>query len=81
MISFIAFLLVGLLAGWLSGKILQGHGFGLLPNLLIGVVGSFLGAMLFRLIGFRSTGIIAEIIVAVVGSVLLLYLIGMIKKG
>lgn len=80
MYSFIWFLLIGLAAGWLAGRILRGKGFGIIANLVIGVVGSFLGGIVFGILGFRSYGIIAELIVAVVGAILLIFIAGMIKK-
>lgn len=80
MYSFIWFLLIGLAAGWLAGRILRGKGFGIIANLVIGVVGSFLGGIVFGLLGFRSYGIIAELIVAVVGAILLIVIAGFIKR-
>ncbi|XDD46560.1 GlsB/YeaQ/YmgE family stress response membrane protein [Leptospira sp. WS39.C2] len=80
MFSFIWFLLIGLAAGWLAGRILRGKGFGLIANLVIGVVGSFLGGIVFGLLGFRSYGIVAELIVAVIGAILLIFIAGVIKK-
>jgi uncharacterized membrane protein YeaQ/YmgE (transglycosylase-associated protein family) len=56
--SLIAFLIVGLVAGWLAGKIMRGRGFGLLGNLAIGVIGSFVGGFVFRLIGLAPTHIV-----------------------
>ncbi|TGM72551.1 GlsB/YeaQ/YmgE family stress response membrane protein [Leptospira mtsangambouensis] len=80
MFSFIWFLLIGLVAGWLAGRILRGKGFGLIANLVIGVVGSFLGGIVFRFFGFITNNLIAELIVAVVGAILLIFIAGMIKK-
>ncbi|TGN11016.1 GlsB/YeaQ/YmgE family stress response membrane protein [Leptospira ilyithenensis] len=80
MFSLIYFLLIGLAAGWLTGRILRGRGFGLIANLVIGVIGSFLGRFVFGLLGFGSYGLIAELIVAVAGSILLVVIAGYIKK-
>lgn len=80
MFNFIWFLLIGLIAGWLAGRILRGKGFGIIVNLVIGVVGSFLGGIVFGLLGFRSYGLIAELIVATIGAILLIFLAGIIKK-
>lgn len=80
MFNFIWFLLIGLIAGWLAGRILRGNGFGIIVNLVIGVVGSFLGGIVFGLLGFRSYGLIAELIVATIGAILLIFLAGIIKK-
>ncbi|MCU0823015.1 MAG: GlsB/YeaQ/YmgE family stress response membrane protein [Leptospira sp.] len=80
MFNFIWFLLIGLIAGWLAGRILRGKGFGIIVNLVIGVVGSFLGGIVFGFFGFRSYGLIAELIVATIGAILLIFLAGIIKK-
>ena len=77
---FIIFLLIGTLSGFLAGKIMKGSGYGLLGNLIIGVIGSFVGGFLFRLVGLSATSLIGQIIAAVVGAVILLWLINKFKK-
>ena len=54
--SFLWFIIVGIVAGWAAGKVIKGGGFGLIVNFLIGIVGSLLGGWLFSLIGLHSTG-------------------------
>lgn len=78
--AFIVFILIGILAGFLAGKIMKGSGYGLLGNLGIGVVGAFIGGLLFRLVGLNVTGLIGQIIAAVAGAVLLLWVINKLKK-
>ena len=60
MFSLIYFLLIGLAAGWLAGKLMKGHGFGILGNLMIGVIGSILGGFLFGLLGLQAVGLLGE---------------------
>jgi uncharacterized membrane protein YeaQ/YmgE (transglycosylase-associated protein family) len=79
--NIIYFLLIGLLAGWLAGKVVQGRGFGLPGNLVVGVLGALLGGFLFRLIGVTAYGTIGEILLAFVGALVLLFLMGFIKKS
>ena len=79
--NLIWFLLIGLAAGWLAGKIMKGKGFGLIGDLIIGVVGSVIGGWVFGLLGLSATGIIGSLITALVGAILLLYLIRLIKKA
>jgi uncharacterized membrane protein YeaQ/YmgE (transglycosylase-associated protein family) len=79
--SLIVFLVVGLVAGWLAGNIMKGRGFGLLGNLVVGVIGSFVGGFLFRLIGLGPTHIVGSLIAAVVGAIVLLYVVGLLKKA
>jgi uncharacterized membrane protein YeaQ/YmgE (transglycosylase-associated protein family) len=74
------FLLIGLAAGWLAGQITKGRSFGLVNDLIIGVIGALLGGFLFRLLGLAATGLIGSLITATVGAVLLLYLLRAIKN-
>lgn len=69
------FLLIGIIAGWLAGNILEGGGFGFFGNLVVGVIGSFVGGFLFRVVGLSARGKIAEIVMATVGAVVLLLII------
>jgi uncharacterized membrane protein YeaQ/YmgE (transglycosylase-associated protein family) len=78
--NFILFLLIGALAGWLAGKIMKGRGFGILGNMLVGVVGAFIGGFLFRAVGLAAYGLVGSLITATVGAVVLLFLIGLVKK-
>lgn len=73
-------LLIGLLAGWLAGQIMKGRGFGLVGNIIVGVVGSWLGSLLFKLLGLAAYGTIGFIITSTVGAIVLLYLVGFFKK-
>ncbi len=75
------FLIIGLVAGWLAGMIMKGKGFGLIGNLIVGVVGAFIGGFLFDFLGIVKTGLIGELITASVGAIILLWIIGLIKKS
>ena len=75
------FLLIGLAAGWLAGRIMKGRGFGLVGNLIVGVIGALLGGFLFTLLGLHAYGLIGSLVTAVVGAIVLLYLVGVIKKA
>jgi uncharacterized membrane protein YeaQ/YmgE (transglycosylase-associated protein family) len=72
-------ILIGIIAGWLAGKIWRGAGFGLLGDLIVGVVGSLLGGLVFGLLGLYAYGIIGQIVIATAGALLLLYLIRLIR--
>jgi uncharacterized membrane protein YeaQ/YmgE (transglycosylase-associated protein family) len=74
------FLILGALAGWIAGKIMKGKGFGFLGNIIVGVIGAVLGGLLFSLLGISAGGTIGSLVTAVVGAVVLLYLVGLIKK-
>jgi uncharacterized membrane protein YeaQ/YmgE (transglycosylase-associated protein family) len=80
-IGLITLLIVGAIAGWLAGKIVRGYGFGLVGNIVIGIIGAFIGAWLLSKLGVLiGTGVIAWIINATIGAVVLLFLIGLIKR-
>jgi uncharacterized membrane protein YeaQ/YmgE (transglycosylase-associated protein family) len=80
--SLIGMLIVGALAGWLSGKIMQGRGFGLFGNIVIGVVGAFLAGSMLPALGFAAGGsFLWSLIHATLGAVVLLFVIGLIRKA
>lgn len=79
--SLLAFLFVGAVAGWLAGKLMKGGGFGLLGNIVVGVVGAFIGAFVFGAVGIRADGIVGSIVIATVGAGILLFAVGLIKKN
>ena len=79
--NLLLFLVIGIVAGFLAGKIMKGAGFGLLGDLIVGVIGSFIGVWVFGLLGIATGGIIGLLIAAVVGALLLLYIIRLAKKG
>ncbi len=74
------FLLVGLVAGWLAGKIMKGSGYGVIGDIVLGVVGAFVGGFLFRLLGLRAYGLIGSIVTATVGAIALVALVRTLKK-
>ena len=75
-------LLVGLVAGWLAGQLVAGGGFGLIPDIAIGIVGALIGTWLLPLLGIRiGSGMINAIIVATIGAVVLLLIVGFFKRG
>jgi uncharacterized membrane protein YeaQ/YmgE (transglycosylase-associated protein family) len=78
--NWIWFILIGLAAGFLAGAVVKGHGFGLLGNLVVGVIGALLGGFLFGLLGIATTNLIGDLISAFAGAVVLLILIGFIKR-
>ena len=80
--SILIILLVGLIAGWLAGKIVQGTGFGLIGDICIGIVGAFIASWLLPKLGIAlGTGIVREIIDATIGAIVLLVIIRLVKRG
>lgn len=78
--SLLYFLIIGAIAGYAASHFMKGEGFGLWGNLGIGILGAIIGGFLFNLIGFEAGGLIAELIVAFVGAVILLAVVGVVKK-
>ena len=79
--SLILFLVIGLVAGWLASRIMKGKGFGLIGDLIIGVIGAILGGWLFGFLGITVGGIIGSLVTALVGAIVFLYLLRIIKKA
>jgi len=77
----IGFLLIGLIAGWIATTFMRGSGMGLVGNLVIGVIGAFVGGFLFRLLGFSAVGLIGHLITATVGAMVLLYVVRVLKSA
>ena len=78
--SIIYFLVIGLLAGWLAGRFMKGRGYGIIGNMVIGVIGSFIGGFLFGLLGLAATSRIGTLVMATVGSVVLIFFVRQLKN-
>jgi len=74
--------LVGLLAGWLTGKLMSGGGYGVLMDIVIGMIGAIVGGFIMRFLGFAGQGgLLYSVLVAVVGAVLLTLLLRLVTRG
>ena len=79
--SFLIFLLIGAIAGWLAGIVMKGGGFGLLVDIIVGIIGSIIGGWLFGLMGISAGGgMIGSIVVATIGAIILLFIVRLFKK-
>jgi uncharacterized membrane protein YeaQ/YmgE (transglycosylase-associated protein family) len=75
-------IIVGLIAGFLAGKVMKGGGFGVLMDIVIGMVGAMIGGWVFGMVGiFPGGGLIGSILVAFVGACILLWLVRLIKRA
>ena len=79
MLNFLFYILIGAAAGWIAGKISKGKGFGFWINLIVGIVGGFLGGWIFDKLGIQTSSIIGNLITAVVGAIILLWIISLFK--
>ncbi|HEY4416262.1 MAG TPA: GlsB/YeaQ/YmgE family stress response membrane protein [Verrucomicrobiae bacterium] len=76
--NWVWFILIGIVAGFLAGAVVKGRGFGLLGNLIIGVIGAVLGGFIFGLLGIATTNLLGSLICAFFGAVVLLVLLGFV---
>lgn len=77
--EFVWFILIGIAAGWLAGQIMKGGGFGVLGDLIVGVIGALLGGFLFGFLGITAGGLLGSLITATVGAIVLIALLRVIK--
>ncbi len=80
--ALLVILLIGAIAGWLAGQIVSGYGYGLLGNIVIGIVGALIASLLLPRVGLGfGGGILGSIIAATLGAVILLFLIKLVKRA
>jgi uncharacterized membrane protein YeaQ/YmgE (transglycosylase-associated protein family) len=80
--SLLVIIVVGLVAGWLAGQVMRGGGFGLIGDLIVGLIGAFIGDWLMPQLGIHiGDGIVALIVNAFVGAVVLLFLLRLVGRG
>jgi uncharacterized membrane protein YeaQ/YmgE (transglycosylase-associated protein family) len=79
--SLLVILVVGIVAGWLAGQIMRGYGFGLIGDLVVGVVGALIGEWLLPRLGIHlGTGIVASIVTAAIGAIVLLFVLRLVAR-
>lgn len=78
--EFLWFLLIGLVAGWLAGQIMDGGGYGVIGDLIVGVLGALLGGWIFGILGIYAGGIIGSLIVATLGAIIFLAILRVVKR-
>ena len=78
--GFLWYIIIGIVAGFLAGKIMRGGGFGVIINLILGIVGGVLGGWVFVLFGIAASGIIGSLITATVGAILVLWIASLFNK-
>jgi uncharacterized membrane protein YeaQ/YmgE (transglycosylase-associated protein family) len=81
--SLIVILIIGLIAGWLAGQIMKGSGFGLIGDLIIGIIGAFIGGWLWGVLGLPSIGPwwLTAVVSATIGAIILLFIIRLLKRA
>lgn len=77
----LAFILVGLIAGWLAGTVMRGGGFGMVGDIVVGIIGAMLGGFLFNSAGVApGSGMVGSIIVATIGAIVLILILRLVNR-
>jgi uncharacterized membrane protein YeaQ/YmgE (transglycosylase-associated protein family) len=80
--SLLVILFVGLVAGWLAGKIVRGTGFGIVGDIIVGILGALVATWLFPKLGIRlGTHLVSEIIYSAIGAIILLLVVRLVRTG
>lgn len=75
MMSIIIALLIGILSGFVAGKIIRGTGFGMIVNLIVGIIGSFVGAWLFKVLDWHINGILGTLLMSIIGAIVFILVV------
>ena len=75
-----AFVMIGLFAGWLGGMLLKGRGFGLMGNMIVGVIGACIGGVLVSVLGLSAPGAVGALFAAAIGAALFLAMLGLTRR-
>lgn len=78
---FLAWIISGILAGWLTGLVMKGRGYGLIGDLVVGLLGGIIGGWLFSLFGLTARSWLGEIVVAVIGGVVLVAVVRVLRRA
>ena len=78
--NFIWFILLGALAGWIAGTLSKGRGFGLIGNIIVGIIGAVIGGWVFGYLGIHSDGIIGSLVTAVIGALILIGIVSLLSR-
>ena len=74
-------IIIGILAGFLAGKIMNGSGYGILMDLLLGFVGGVVGRFVFGMVGIGATGVIGAVLISTAGAMMLIWIVRMMKSS
>jgi uncharacterized membrane protein YeaQ/YmgE (transglycosylase-associated protein family) len=78
--ALLAVLAIGALAGWLAGTLMSGGSFGLIGNIIVGIVGAVVGSFVFDFLGVSIAGLLGSIVTATTGAVILIFLVRLVKR-
>lgn len=75
--NILVFLLIGIIAGWIAGHLVDGRGLGLIGDMIVGVIGAFVGGVVFGFFGFAANGFIAQVSMASIGAIIFLFVVAL----
>ena len=78
--SVLAWIIIGAIAGWLAGVLVKGYGFGLIGNIVVGILGAGIAGILARSLGLYTNSFAGNIVAAMLGALLLLFLVGLVRR-
>lgn len=79
--AFIWYIIIGMCAGFLAGKVMRGGGFGLFVNLLVGIVGGLLGGWVLGWFGITMGGILGSLVTSLIGAILFLWIVSLFRRA
>lgn len=81
-VSIIVWLIIGAIAGWAAGELMRGEGFGVVGNMVVGIIGALIGGFLFSALGIMpDAGLIGSFITALIGAIILLFIVGLLRRS
>lgn len=78
--SLLGWIVIGILAGWLTGKLMRGAGYGILMDLILGLIGAVIGGWIFGLLGISSYGFLGSLTAATVGAIVLVAIARLVRR-
>lgn len=79
--NLLAYIIIGLIAGWIAAQIVKGYGLGLVGDIIVGIVGAVIGGFIFDLLGITSYGFVGTLVTAVIGAIILLAIVKMFRTA
>ena len=79
--SLIAWIVIGAIAGWLAGLLVKGYGFGLIGNVVVGIVGAAIAGFLASYLHLYTASTVGNIVAATIGALILLFLVGLVRRA
>jgi uncharacterized membrane protein YeaQ/YmgE (transglycosylase-associated protein family) len=79
--SILAWIVIGAIAGWLAGRLVKGYGYGLVGNIVVGILGAGVASLIAPRLGLHTESFGGNIIASLLGALLLLFLVGLVRKG